>query len=93
MLNVTAVIGPGAMTPDKDIKTASNKKADNNNFYSFVERNRSLEKNYYFFIILDLFIYCISSTQSIDLIAKKVKERVDGKIFVEIINNKSIIIL
>jgi len=27
-------MGPGAITPDKDIKTASNRKADSNNFYS-----------------------------------------------------------
>ena len=32
----TEVTGPGAITPDKDIKTASNKKAENNNFYSLV---------------------------------------------------------
>jgi len=34
LLTVTAVTGPGAITPDRDIKTASNKKADSNNFYS-----------------------------------------------------------
>jgi len=36
LLTVTAVTGPGAITPDKDIKIASNKKADSNNFYSLV---------------------------------------------------------
>jgi hypothetical protein len=34
LLTVTAVTGPGAITPDKDIKTASNKKADSNNSHS-----------------------------------------------------------
>jgi hypothetical protein len=38
-------MGPGAITPDKDIKTASIRKADNNNFYSLVGRNYSLEKS------------------------------------------------
>jgi len=37
LLTATAVTGPGAITPDKDIKTASNKKADSNNFYSLAE--------------------------------------------------------
>jgi hypothetical protein len=51
------------MTPDKDIKTASIRKADSNNFYSLVGRDYSLEKNYYFllysiylFIALNYFI-------------------------------------
>ena len=37
---VTAVTGPGAITPDKDIKTASNKKADSNNFHSLANLNK-----------------------------------------------------
>jgi hypothetical protein len=51
-------MGPGAITPDKDIKTASNKKADSNNFHSLAEK--IFKKNYYFSIILDLLIYCIN---------------------------------
>jgi hypothetical protein len=39
LLTATAVTGPGAITPDKDIKTASNKKTDSNNFYFLTGKN------------------------------------------------------
>jgi hypothetical protein len=48
---VIAVTGPGAITPDKDIKTASNKKAESNNFYSLA-RNIFLLYSIYSFIAL-----------------------------------------
>jgi len=38
------------MTPDKDIKTASIRKADSNNFYFLVGRDYPLDKNYYFLL-------------------------------------------
>ena len=35
--NVTAVIGPGAMTPDKEINTASKRKAKRDIFFPYVK--------------------------------------------------------
>jgi hypothetical protein len=74
---VTAVTGPGAITPDKDIKTASNKKADSNNFHSLAGLSRkNFKKNYNFFIILDLSIYCINFISLIDIRLKSRRNKI-----------------
>jgi len=74
-------MGPGAITPDKDIKTASNKKADSNNFYSLAEKN-------FFKKIMIFLLYSIYSFIALIFYnrynAKKVKEIKDKNI--EIIN-------
>jgi hypothetical protein len=49
---VIAVTGPGAITPDKDIKTASNKKAESNNFYSFAGKIFLLYSIYSFIALI-----------------------------------------
>lgn len=67
-------MGPGAITPDKDIKTASNKKVDNNNFYSLAEKY--FKKIYDFPIILDLFIYRINFLQLTDATLKSRRNKI-----------------
>jgi hypothetical protein len=83
-------MGPGAITPDKDIKTASNKKADSNNFHSLAGKIFLLYSIYSSIalilgnhvVIFSLFVpdmnaclpFCISFREQIDHTTKIQKE-------------------